>query len=93
MAMDTMPSALDMSFRTALLLTGETRTAEVAVTRAIDACEALSPGGCRSKGHEGKWYTGYQYGPLEYSRVLHLQVEKHLPRANSFSRLDSITGE
>jgi hypothetical protein len=45
MAMDTMPSALDMAFRTALLLTGDTRTAEVAVTRAIDACEALSPGG------------------------------------------------
>src|SRR4029077_9008556 len=45
MAMDTMPSALDMSFRTALLLPGKTRTAEVAVTRAIDACEALSPGG------------------------------------------------
>ena len=45
MAIDTMPSALDMAFRTALLLTGHTRTAEVAVTRAIDACEALSPGG------------------------------------------------
>src|ERR1700752_3890160 len=45
MAMDTMPSALDVAFRTALLLTGDTRTAEVAVTRAIDTCEALSPGG------------------------------------------------
>ena len=45
MAMDTMPSALDMAFRTALLLTGDTTTAEAAVTRAIDACEALSPGG------------------------------------------------
>ena len=45
MAMDTMPSALAMAFRTALLLTGDSRTAEVAVTRAIDACEALSPGG------------------------------------------------
>ena len=45
MAMDTVPSALDMAFRTALLLTGDTRTAEVAVTRAIDAGEALSPGG------------------------------------------------
>ena len=45
MAMDTMPSALDRAFRTALLLTGDTRTAEMAVTRAIDACEALSPGG------------------------------------------------
>ena len=45
MAMETMPSALDIAFRTALLLTGDTRTAEMAVTRAIDACEALSPGG------------------------------------------------
>lgn len=44
-AMDTMPSALDTAFRTALLLTGDTTTAEAAVTRAIDAREALSPGG------------------------------------------------
>src|SRR5580704_18117290 len=44
-AMDTMPSALDMAFRTVLLLTGDTTTAEAAVTRAIGACEALSPGG------------------------------------------------
>jgi len=36
-AMDTMPNALDMAFRTALLLTGDTTTAEAAVTRAIDA--------------------------------------------------------
>ena len=45
MAMDTMPSALDMAFRTALLLTGDTTTAEAAVTHGITACEALSPGG------------------------------------------------
>ena len=45
MAMDTMPSALDMAFRTALLLTGDTRTAEAAVTHGIAACEDLSPGG------------------------------------------------
>jgi len=44
-AMHTMPSALDMAFRTALLLTGDATTAEAAVTRAIDVCEALSPGG------------------------------------------------
>ena len=44
-AMDTMPSALDMAFRTALLLTGDTTTAEAAVTCAIDARDALSPGG------------------------------------------------
>ena len=45
MAMDTMPSALDMAFRTALLLTGDTRTAEAAVVHGIGACEDLSPGG------------------------------------------------
>ena len=45
MAMDTMPSALDMAFRTALLLTGDTTTAEAAVTHGIAACEDLSPGG------------------------------------------------
>ena len=45
MAMDTMPSALDMAFRTALLLTGDTRTAEAAVMHGIGVCEDLSPGG------------------------------------------------
>ena len=45
MAMDTMPSTLDMAFRTALLLTGDTTTAEAAVTHGITACEDLSPRG------------------------------------------------
>ena len=45
MPMDTMPSALDMAFRTALLLTGDTRTAEAAVMHGIGVCEDLSPGG------------------------------------------------
>jgi len=45
MAMDTMPSALDMAFRTAVLLTGATKTAEAAVIHGIDACEDLSPHG------------------------------------------------
>ena len=45
MAMDTMPRALDLAFRTALLLTGDTRTAEAAVTQGIGACEDLSPRG------------------------------------------------
>ena len=45
MAMDTMPLALDMTFRTAVLLTGDTRTAEDAVMHGIDACGDLSPGG------------------------------------------------
>ena len=47
MVMDTMPSALDMAFRTALLLTGDTRTAEAAVMDGIRACEDLSSGGLR----------------------------------------------
>ena len=42
MAMDTIPSALDMAFRTALLLGGNTKNAEEAVMDAIDACEDLS---------------------------------------------------
>jgi hypothetical protein len=42
MAMDTIPSALDMAFRTALLLAGTTKTAEVAVMDGIGACEDLS---------------------------------------------------
>ena len=44
MAMDTMPGALDMAFRTTLLLTGDARTAEAAVLDGIGACEDLSPG-------------------------------------------------
>ena len=42
MAMDTIPSALDMPFRTALLLAGNTKTAEASVMDGIDACEDLS---------------------------------------------------
>jgi len=42
MAMDTIPSALDMAFRTALLLAGATKTAEAAVMDGIGACEDLS---------------------------------------------------
>jgi len=46
MAMDTMPSALDVAFRAALLLTGDTRTAEATVMHGIDVCEDhLLPGG------------------------------------------------
>ena len=45
MPMDTMPSALDVAFRTALLLTGDTRSAEAAVMHGIGVCEDLSPGG------------------------------------------------
>src|SRR6202051_4559470 len=42
MAMDTIPSALDMAFRTALLLAGNAKTAEAAVMDGIGACEDLS---------------------------------------------------
>jgi hypothetical protein len=42
MAMDTIPSALDMAFRTALLLAGTTKTAEAAVMDGIGACADLS---------------------------------------------------
>ena len=42
MAMDTIASALDMAFRTALLLAGNTKTAEAAVMDGICACEDLS---------------------------------------------------
>jgi DNA-directed RNA polymerase specialized sigma24 family protein len=42
MAMDTIPSALDMAFRTALLLAGNTKTAEASVMDGISTCEDLS---------------------------------------------------
>ena len=45
MAIDTIPSALDMAFRTALILTGAMKTAEAVVMQAIGACEDLSPRG------------------------------------------------
>jgi len=42
MAMDSISTAVDMAFRTALLLAGNTKTAETAVLYGIDACEDLS---------------------------------------------------
>jgi hypothetical protein len=45
MAMDAMSRALEMAFGTALLLTGEMRTAEAAVIDGIGCCENLSPRG------------------------------------------------
>jgi hypothetical protein len=45
MAMDAMSRACGMAFRTALLLTGDTRTAEAAVMQGIGACQDLSPRG------------------------------------------------
>jgi hypothetical protein len=43
--MDAMSSAGGMAFCTALLLTGDTRTAEAAVMQGIGACEDFSPRG------------------------------------------------
>ena len=45
MAMDTISSAVEMAFRTALLLTGNMKTAEAAVMDGIGACEDLSDRG------------------------------------------------
>jgi hypothetical protein len=42
MAMDTITSALDLAFRTALLLAGTSKAAEAAVMDGIGACEDLS---------------------------------------------------
>jgi hypothetical protein len=42
MEMETIPGALDMAFRAALLLTGATKTAESAVMQGIRACGDLS---------------------------------------------------
>ena len=42
MAMDSISTAVDMAFRTALLLAGNTKTAETAVLYGIDACGDLS---------------------------------------------------
>ena len=86
MAMDTMPSTLEMAFRTALLLTGDTRTAEAAVTNSLGACEDLSPGGLlieavrsavrrRTKSSEGLYEV--ECLPTELRRLFMLQP---LPR-------------
>ena len=45
MAVETIPCALNMAFRAALLLTGATKAAESAVIRGIRACEDLSYAG------------------------------------------------
>jgi len=45
MPMDTMPPALNLAFCTALLLTGDMKTAEAAVMHGIEACEDLPPRG------------------------------------------------
>jgi len=41
--MDTMPRGFDIAFRTAVLLTGATKTAEAALIHGIGACEDPSP--------------------------------------------------
>jgi hypothetical protein len=82
MAMDTMPSALNMAFRTALLLTGDTRTAEAAVVHGIGACKDLSPGGLlieavrsavrrRTKSADGPYEV--EWLPIELRHLFMLQ--------------------
>ena len=65
--MDTMPSALDMAFRTALLLTGDMGTAEAAVVQGIGACEDLSPSGLLIEAVRAavRRRTKASYGPYE----------------------------
>jgi hypothetical protein len=86
MAMDTMPSAPDMAFRTALLLTGDTRTAEAAVMQGIGACGEVSSRGLmieavrsavrrRTKSSDGPYEV--ECLPLELRRLFLLQP---LPR-------------
>ena len=86
MAMDTKPGALNMAFRTALLLTGDTRTAEAAVVHGIGASEDLSPGGLLIEAVRSAvrrrtklWVAPYEveYLPTELRRLFMLQP---LPR-------------
>ena len=82
MATDTMPSAINMAFRTALLLTGDTRTDEAAVVHGIGACEDLSPGSLqieavrsavrrRTKSSDGPYEV--EWLPTELRRLFMLQ--------------------
>ena len=82
MAMDTMPSALHVAFRTALLLTGDTRTAEAAVMHGIDVCEDLSPGGLLIAAVRSavRRRTKSSDGPYEVE-CLPPELRRHQPRA------------
>jgi hypothetical protein len=82
MAMDTMPSALHVAFRTALLLTGDVRTAEAAVMHGIGVCEDLSPGGLLIAAVRSavRRRTKSSDGPYEVE-CLPPELRRHQPRA------------
>jgi hypothetical protein len=63
MAMHTIPSALDMAFRTALLLAGTTKTAEAAVMDGIGACEDLSHRGLLIEAVRSWWASLLKCAP------------------------------
>ena len=65
MAMDTMPSALDMAFRTALILTGAMKTAEAALQSTVSPlnfgasfCSSRSSGTACSSNSGGLLFRG-----------------------------------
>jgi len=82
--MDTMASALDVAFRTTLLLTGTMNTAEEAVMLGIDACEDLSPrdllieavrSAVRLRKESQNRHCEVEYLPPELQRLFMLQPQ------------------
>jgi len=80
--MDTIPSALDMAFRTAWLLAGNSKTAEAAVLDGIGACEDISHRGLlieavrsmlRRRASSVDAAGPVQLLPLELSRLIMLK--------------------
>jgi hypothetical protein len=84
--MDTMPQALDMAFRTALLLTGGMKTAEAAVMQGIGAGEDFSPLGLLTEAVRSavRRCTKLSDGPCEVEglppELRHLYMLQPLPR-------------
>jgi hypothetical protein len=82
--MDTMACALDVAFRTTLLLTGTMNTAEEAVMLGIDACEDLSPrdllieavrSAVRLRKESQNRHCEVEYLPPELQRLFMLQPQ------------------
>jgi hypothetical protein len=82
--MDRMASALDVAFRTTLLLTGTMNTAEEAVMLGIDACEDLSPrdllieavrSAVRLRKESQNRHCEVEYLPPELQRLFMLQPQ------------------
>jgi DNA-directed RNA polymerase specialized sigma24 family protein len=81
--MDTTSYAIHMSFRTALILAGATRTAELAVLDGIDACESINShrsllietvrSAIRRRAESPAVLDGINLLPPELRRVLGLQ--------------------